>query len=124
MHFIACIKDAGASLEDLNLRALRDFISLPGSEMREQRDLAMNEIEIGWSFLARPYWGGRYNGEMKRLMLDHAYKFVNRVLFIIGPENIRSRRAVEKIGGRLLGSRPDAQGRERVVYALDRDGRQ
>lgn len=83
-----------------------------------------NEIEIDWSFLARPYWGGRYNGEMKRLMLDHAYKFVNRVLFIIGPENIRSRRAVEKIGGRLLGSRPDAQGRERVVYALDRDGRQ
>src|SRR5687767_14567338 len=38
-----------------------------------------SEIEIGWTFLARPYWGGRYNSEMKRLMLEHAFKFVDRV---------------------------------------------
>src|ERR1043165_6119725 len=34
------------------------------------------EIEIGWTFVARRYWGGQYNGELKRLMLDHAFKFV------------------------------------------------
>jgi RimJ/RimL family protein N-acetyltransferase len=75
-------------------------------------------IEIGWSFLARAYWGGRYNGEMKRLMVEHAFRSVKRVIFIIGPENRRSQRAVEKIGGMRAGTTTDAQGRERVVYDL------
>src|SRR5579884_4239529 len=44
---------------------------------------APGEIEIGRTFLGRPYWGGRYNGEMKRLMLAHAFRFVDRVLFSI-----------------------------------------
>src|SRR5437867_196217 len=43
-----------------------------------------SEIEIGWTFLARSYWGGVYNGEMKRLMMRHAFRFVDRVLFVIG----------------------------------------
>jgi len=75
-------------------------------------------VEIGWTFLARRYWGGRYNGEMKRLMLEHAFKTVDQVLFIIGPENRRSRRAVEKIGAVYLRVAPDAKGRESVVYVL------
>jgi len=83
-------------------------------------------IEIGWTFLTRPYWGGVYNGEMKRLMLDHAFKFVDRVVFLIGPNNLRSRRAVEKIGAVYAGTRarPDAGGgpAESVVYELRRPG--
>lgn len=65
-----------------------------------------HEIEIGWTFLGRPYWGGAYNGEMKQLMLAHAFRFVDRVLFRIGEANVRSRRAAEKIGARLLADRP------------------
>jgi N-acetyltransferase len=57
-----------------------------------------SEIEIGWTFLARKYWGGRYNREMKQLMLAHAFKFVENVVFYVGENNIRSRRATEKIG--------------------------
>jgi N-acetyltransferase len=57
------------------------------------------EIEIGWSFLARDYWGGRYNRDMKRIMIAHALKSFERVLFRVGETNIRSRRAMEKIGG-------------------------
>ncbi len=76
-----------------------------------------NEIEIGWTFLARSYWGGEYNGEMKRLMLVHAFQFVDSVVFLIGPENMRSRRAVEKIGGVLT----ERQGRlGHVVYQIKR----
>jgi RimJ/RimL family protein N-acetyltransferase len=75
-------------------------------------------IEIGWSFLARAYWGGLYNGEMKRLMLEHAFRSVQRVIFIIGPDNRRSQRAVEKIGGVRASTTTDAHGRERVVYEL------
>jgi RimJ/RimL family protein N-acetyltransferase len=58
-----------------------------------------SELEIGWTFLARSHWGGDYNGEMKRLMLDHAFTFVDSVIFLVGTTNLRSRKAVEKIGG-------------------------
>jgi N-acetyltransferase len=62
-------------------------------------DPQKREIEIGWTFLARSHWGGKYNGELKRLMLDHAFKFVESVVFLIGPTNVRSQKALEKIGG-------------------------
>lgn len=58
-------------------------------------------VEIGWTFLARSHWGGSWNREMKRLMLAHAFQFVSRVVFRIGETNWRSRKAMEKIGGRL-----------------------
>jgi RimJ/RimL family protein N-acetyltransferase len=75
------------------------------------------EVEIGWTFLARDRWGGAWNGEMKRLMLDHAFRFVDSVLFLIGPDNIRSQRAVGKIGGVLEG-RTKRFGRESLVFRL------
>ncbi len=89
-----------------------------GSSRYHGYDAERSVIEIGWSFLARAYWGGRYNGEMKRLMLEHAFQSVERVRFIIGPDNRRSQRAVEKIGGVPAGTTTDARGRERVVYEL------
>jgi RimJ/RimL family protein N-acetyltransferase len=61
-------------------------------------DPEKSEIEIGWTFLARKYWGGRYNREMKKLMLKHAFKFVETVVFYVGEKNIRSQSAMEKIG--------------------------
>jgi RimJ/RimL family protein N-acetyltransferase len=78
-----------------------------------------SEVEIGYTFLARTHWGGRYNGEMKRLMLDHAFRFVRSVVFLVGPQNYRSQRAVEKIGGVRDGSRPNAVGRESFLYRID-----
>jgi RimJ/RimL family protein N-acetyltransferase len=89
-----------------------------GSSRYHGYDAERRVVEIGWTFLAREFWGGRYNGEMKRLMLDHAFRSVDRVLFVVGPDNRRSRRAVEKIGAVLAGSTTDAKGRERVVYEL------
>jgi RimJ/RimL family protein N-acetyltransferase len=79
---------------------------------------ADNVVEIGWSFLTREHWGGRYNGEMKRLMLEHAFRSVNRVIFVVGPENRRSQRAVEKIGGVRTHTTTDTEGRERIVYEV------
>jgi N-acetyltransferase len=60
-----------------------------------------SELEIGWTFLARSHWGGVYNAEMKRLMLDYAFQFVERVIFLVGIDNIRSQKAMKKIGGVL-----------------------
>jgi RimJ/RimL family protein N-acetyltransferase len=90
-----------------------------GSSRFHGYDEAASEVEIGWTFLARSHWGGRYNGEMKRLMLGHAFRFVRTVVFLIGPQNVRSRRAVEKIGGVLSGTRPNSLGRESVVYRIE-----
>jgi RimJ/RimL family protein N-acetyltransferase len=84
-------------------------------------DPVKNEVEIGWSFLARAYWGGTYNGEMKRLMIEHAFRSVARVIFVIGPENRRSRRAVEKIGG-VRAEEIEVRGERRVVYELTAEG--
>ena len=98
----------------------RDNGRIIGSSRYHGYDPANRVIEIGWSFLARAYWGGRYNGEMKRLMLAHAFRFVERVIFIIGPDNRRSQRAVEKIGAVPAGTRTDEQGQERLVYELVR----
>jgi len=83
-------------------------------------DEAASEIEIGWTFLARSHWGGRYNREMKQLMLNHAFRFVERVVFLVGPQNLRSQRAVMKIGGALSGRRPDGRGGESLVYEITR----
>lgn len=55
---------------------------------------------------------------MKRLMLEHAFRYVEKVIFIIGPENRRSQRAVEKLGGVRARTTTDAQGQERLVYEL------
>jgi RimJ/RimL family protein N-acetyltransferase len=81
---------------------------------------AESEVEIGWTFLARSHWGGKYNGEMKQLMLRHAFRFVKTVVFLIGPNNIRSQRAVEKIGAVRTG-RVSADGRESLVFSLTSD---
>lgn len=91
-----------------------------GSSRFHCYDLERSEVEIGWTFLARSHWGGVYNGEMKRLMLAHAFKFVDNVIFVIGANNVRSRRAVEKIGGKLAGSKRDPNGRENVIYRITR----
>lgn len=89
-----------------------------GSSRFHGYDEEKSEVEIGWTFLARSHWGGRYNGEMKRLMLRHAFGFVNSVIFLVGPQNLRSQRAVEKIGGVFEGTRVNAVGRESFVYRI------
>src|SRR5215469_4865781 len=78
-----------------------------GSSRFHGYDEHKSEVEIGWTFLARSYWGGTYNREMKELMLRHAFVFVDRVVFLVGHENFRSQRAVEKIGGTPAGLRCD-----------------
>ena len=84
-----------------------------GSTRFNGYDPKKSEVEIGWTFLARKYWGGRHNREMKQLMLAHAFQFVENVVFFVGENNIRSQKATEKIGAvksgtakRVYGNRP------------------
>ncbi len=99
-----------------------------GSTRFYGHDPEKSEIEIGWTFLARKYWGGRYNADMKRLLLDHAFKFVESVVFFVGEENVRSRKAMEKIGAikvgtstRTYGNHPPARNVKYVLRKNERD---
>ena len=89
MYFQGGLDSGGA----LVARDRRDGAVI-GASRYHGYDAANSEIEVGYTFLARSHWGGRYNGEMKRLMLDHAFRFVNTVVFLIGEDNWRSRKAV------------------------------
>ena len=90
------------------------------------REEEQGALEIGWSFIARAYWGKRNNAEFKRLMLEHAFRHVERVVFRVGADNVISRKAMANIGGRLTGASywEDRAGRpvEHVVYEITREG--
>ncbi len=94
------------------------LIALDTVDGRVAYDPASGQVEIGWTFLARSHWGGRHNAEMKHLMLEHAFRFVDRVVFVVGIHNRRSQRAIEKIGAVRVGSRPDANGHDSFVYEI------
>jgi RimJ/RimL family protein N-acetyltransferase len=95
-----------------------------GSSRYDPRRAEPGEIEIGWTFLARSHWGGATNAEMKRLMIAHALEHYTQTIFLVGETNLRSRRAMEKIGGKLLNrtSTYEMAGSpvQHVVYAIDR----
>lgn len=88
---------------------------LIGATRYDNHDPATSEVEIGWTFLARPYWGGAYNADLKRVMLEHAFQYVETVVFLIGAQNLRSRRAVEKLGAIESGTR-----RGMLLYTIHR----
>ena len=58
-------------------------------------------IKIGFTFLTPGYWGSDTNLQIKTLMLGYAFNYVDNIYFDIGKNNIRSRKAIEKIGATL-----------------------
>jgi RimJ/RimL family protein N-acetyltransferase len=106
--------DSGGALIAVDAK----YSQIIGSSRFHGYDKERSEIEIGWTFLARSRWGGIYNREMKQLMLGHALKFVNSVIFLVGPQNLRSQKAMEKVGGVRVGSKLDRDGRQRFVYQI------
>ena len=64
-----------------------------------------SSVAIGYTFYGTKFWGGRYNPATKTLMLDHAFKFVEKVYFHIGANNKRSQKAIEKLGAKKVEER-------------------
>ena len=81
-----------------------------------------SEVEIGWTFLERAFWVGSYNRELKSLMLGHAFRFVERVVFVVGENNLRSQKALQKIGARFLkkAESPAPDGTANLVFVITR----
>lgn len=69
-----------------------------GSSRFYDYDKVNKTIVIGYTFLAKKYWGKSYNKILKSLMINHAFKYVDTIIFHIGAKNIRSQKSIEKIG--------------------------
>lgn len=95
-----------------------------GSSRFYEVDLDKKEIVIGYTFLKRDYWGGLYNRDLKTLMLRHAFNFFDSVLFHVDEFNLRSQKAMEKIGGIRAGqfykTKNDGGQRTAYIYRIDR----
>jgi len=76
---------------------------LIGSSRYYDHNPDLSRIAIGYTFLAKEFWGGKYNAAIKKLMLDYAFQFVDSVIFHIGPTNIRSQQAILKLGAKKIG---------------------
>lgn len=73
-----------------------------GSSRYRRPDTSDEAVEIGWTFLGRDYWGGKYNRSFKSLMIEYAFRHFEYVLFHIDQHNFRSQRATIKLGGELV----------------------
>lgn len=90
-------------------------------------DPKQSAVAIGYTFLVRSRWGGSCNTELKQLMLAHAFNELETVWFHVGADNLRSRRAVEKLGALYSHSEDkiplgqhSQQARSTVYYRLSR----
>jgi RimJ/RimL family protein N-acetyltransferase len=96
---------------------------LIGSSRYSDYDEPKRLISIGYTFIARDRWARNYNRALKTLMLDHAFKYVDRVTFKVGIHNWRSRKAMEKLGGIYIGeesvSYSDEPSHPNVVFKID-----
>lgn len=73
------------------------------------RYLQLNEehrnLEIGYSWYLPEYWGKGYNEESKFLLLNHCFEVLKtvRVQLIASDKNLRSRKAILRIGAQFEG---------------------
>jgi len=61
-----------------------------------------NHIFIGYTFYGTKSWGKGINPQVKKIMLDYIFQFVDKVHFHVGKENLRSQIAMERIGGKKI----------------------
>ncbi|WP_051190518.1 GNAT family N-acetyltransferase [Kaistella palustris] len=66
-------------------------------------------ILIGYTFYGTKSWGKNINSSVKKMMLDYIFQFVDRVIFHVGKNNIRSVKAMNKLGA-------ENKGEEEVAY--------
>lgn len=76
--------------------------SLVGSTRFYDYKAEDDSIFIGYTFYARSCWGKGINQAVKKMMLDYIFRFVSKVNFHIGAENVRSQIAIGRLGARKV----------------------
>lgn len=97
-----------------------------GSSRYKIPENSNNAVEIGWTFLSRNYWGGKYNKSFKTLMIGHALSFFKQVVFYVNKNNFRSQKAVEKLGGPLIYDKDQLKKlrhpqKDTLIYSITKD---
>ncbi|MCC6815886.1 MAG: GNAT family N-acetyltransferase [Saprospiraceae bacterium] len=97
IFFKHALKSKGAYL-------IQDALSkeIIGSSRFYDFNYHLNSTFIGYTFFKRTHWGSKFNYSCKILMLDHAFKTLNKVIFHIGKFNIRSQRSIERLGAKWV----------------------
>jgi RimJ/RimL family protein N-acetyltransferase len=87
-------------------------------------DIQKSTILIGYTFLSKDHWGSVFNQAAKKLLMNHAFEYVDYVIFHIGSENIRSQIAITKLGAIKIGEEEIAYYGEPIklnfVYQIDK----
>jgi N-acetyltransferase len=73
-----------------------------GSSRFYDYDEKNKTVLIGYTFIGRKFWGKGYNLALKKIMIDYAFQFVEKIHFHIGASNFRSQKAIEKIGAKKI----------------------
>ncbi len=93
-----------------------------GSSRFKLRPEFGNAVEIGWTFLSKQYWGGFYNGALKKLMISYALNHVSEVLLFVDKDNFRSQKAIEKLDfipeHQLLVDRSLSRRQNDIIYRI------
>ncbi|AKM08815.1 GNAT family N-acetyltransferase [Croceicoccus naphthovorans] len=122
--FAEFFDDALAKGGALAVEDTRDGTLIGSSRLQNYDPADGGSVEIGWTFLAREHWRTGVNREMKRMMLDHAFVHVAKVVFTVGEQNHRSRAAMAGMGAQptgLVEEHDTPTGRVRLIqYALSR----
>jgi RimJ/RimL family protein N-acetyltransferase len=119
-----------AAQEDPKMHAFAVIDTSTGATIGSTRYLeiepAHRKLEIGWTFLATPYWRSHVNTACKLLLMRYAFDEWNavRVQFKAEAKNLRSRRALEGVGATCEGVlrnfriRPDGEIRDTSFYSV------
>jgi len=83
-------------------------------------DYKDDSVAIGFTFLAKEFWGGKYNKAVKKLMIDYAFGFVDKIIFHIGATNLRSQIATGRLGAVKTGEFV-ADGKPSVEFTLEKN---
>jgi RimJ/RimL family protein N-acetyltransferase len=95
--FEGAVESGGASI----VRDVDTGIALGSSRFYDYKPLD-HEIKIGYTFFSRDCWGKGINKQVKTLMLNYAFIYIEKVIFHIGAQNIRSQIAIEKLGAKKI----------------------
>jgi RimJ/RimL family protein N-acetyltransferase len=95
--FEGALESGGAFI----VRDVDTGIALGSSRFYDYKPLD-HEIKIGYTFFTRDCWGKGINKQVKTLMLNYAFIYIEKVVFHIGAQNIRSQIAIEKLGAKKV----------------------
>ena len=122
-EFITYFNGAIASGGALLIMAA-DSHAIVGCSRFYDYDALRSEVKIGYTFFARSCWGKGYNPAAKKLMIEHAFRWVEKIIFHVGAVNKRSQVAVERLGAQCVDQQEIAyygeQPQVNLVYELTR----